>query len=219
MKRFLQVIASYITPIKLQQSFSEYSNDVEVFMSKGQYMLCSGNATYSYGLHYTPFKKALEHLSKKNSPVICTNFLMLGGGLGSALNILKEKYKLQPITTIVEKDIEIIQLAKKYNKQIFSATINYIHGNAFEFVEQANKNTYDLVFVDIFIEMKMPKALTGKPFLLSVSNLLQINGLAIYNTHFQDADNANTFDKLINEVSCKVDKISFQKNTIYIAYK
>jgi spermidine synthase len=114
MKRKLQKLASYIYPIQLESVLSEYSNIVEVFLDRGEYMLVSADAMYSYGLRYAPFKKAFAFLDKQKKLSHCNNFLLLGGGFGSAVLQLHLKYKYPIQSTIVERDAVIVRLAKKY---------------------------------------------------------------------------------------------------------
>jgi spermidine synthase len=199
----------------LESLLSEYSNVVEVYIDRGQYMLCSSNAMYSYGLKYAPFKKAFKLLHDKKSLPSAGDFLLLGGGFCSAVIILNKKYSTQLNSTVIEKDSVIIQLAKKYLAPKINNKLQFLNVDAFTYIKSTTKK-YSLIGIDLFIEMKMPKQVQDFGFLESCKILLAPNGVLIFNSHFQTSQEALDFQKIFTTIFKIHYSIVHQKNIIYI---
>ncbi len=216
MKKKLQYLASYLYPVLLQKTLSEYSNEVEVYLDRGEYMLCSPQAMYSYGTQYAPFKKAFELLHIEGHLHTIKDFLLLGGGFCSAVVQLQKKYQLDTKNIVIEKDLVVAQLATNYILPTIAST-TIIHGDALEYIHTAHAQ-FDLLGVDIFIDMHMPKALSNELFIKQCKALLSAYGIIIINTHFAEAAQAKAFDRIFNSVFAKSKVIKHQKNIVYIGY-
>jgi hypothetical protein len=215
MPTFLQKIISYLYPVTLQKVFTEYSNNMVVMLYRNQIMISTDVATYSQGVHYNPFKMPFDYIVKNNKALPNT-FLMLGGGLASGVQILNNNYACYPSTTIVEKDIEIIQLAYKYLPKPFFENCSYIHQDAVLFM-QNNKQQYHCIGLDIFIDLVTPSVFLEMPFLLQCKNSLITNGYIIVNTFLSNDGNAH-FKLLMEQLFTNTIALKNGGSTFYIGF-
>ena len=104
----------YIVPITTTYHETDKHPNLKVKYYQGQWQLESEDALYSDGYRYSPFRMAYDHLHKQNKLLPVHNFLLIGGGLGSALLRLQKVYKRFPAATLVEYDGDIIELGQIY---------------------------------------------------------------------------------------------------------
>lgn len=95
-------ILSYILPLRVDISSSQYNIFLEVSLSKGKYLMNSENSNYSFGSLHTIFKNTFHDLKLENLNI--SNCLVLGLGGGSIVKLIREKYKLNIPITAVEID-------------------------------------------------------------------------------------------------------------------
>ena len=79
------------------------------------------------------------------------NILVLGLGLGYISYMLSLKDEVTSIT-IIEKDLEIINLFKKYilNKFSFKNKIKIIHQDALDYLKTNSLDSYQFIYVDLY---------------------------------------------------------------------
>ena len=82
---------SYLTPIRLEESASEYNPELTVMLDRGRLQLLSGNAIYSWDDLYHNFTRAFTQLQPENLGY--QDVLLLGLGLGSVPYILEKKHQ------------------------------------------------------------------------------------------------------------------------------
>jgi len=177
MKRFTH-FSSYITPITIEKFRSELNPYLEVTYSKGKYVLNARFANYSFGMLHevfvTTFKKTkLQHRNIKE-------VLLLGFGAGSVASILTDNYKLDCHITAVEKDQLVIDIGEKYFNTNRYNNLELHCSDAAEFVTKDNMQ-YDLIVVDVFSDLDVPKELETKDFILALKSRLNPNGLVLFN--------------------------------------
>ena len=172
-------LLSYFWDQRLETASSAHNEYLEVMLSSGRYRLNTANATYSHEDLYHNFYRAFKRLNFEELEL--KNALVLGLGLGS-VPLMLYKYFGQKSTRFVGVDIDeiVLQLAKKYLPPEVDKNINYRQADAFDFVIDHTKR-YDLIAVDVFLDMETPQAFRKPQFLHRLPALLQPDGYLLYN--------------------------------------
>ncbi|WP_026451645.1 spermidine synthase [Aequorivita capsosiphonis] len=218
-KKFL----SYIWPITRRFS-SEVNGTLEVTYVNGKKILDTENANYSYG----SLQKILEIGLTKVDLKSVENLLILGMGGGSVIKSLRETFEYQENIVTVEIDPEIIKLAKDEFGISTSENLQIIQEDAFEYVKTSDlsagaEERFQLIIIDLFIDINVPPIFYEKEFCDNVSSLLQKNGFIIFNVGLNLEKKSNIVETIISnfgngfqfEILSKVNRT----NTLLIAQK
>lgn len=191
---------SYIIPINIKTEKSFWSTTLEVTWANGELVLDSANTNYSYGslqriLRIGLLKIGFERIAKMD------HILVLGVAGGSVIKTLVEEIAYSNKITGVEIDGNVIEMAKKYFELDKISNLDIVLDDAFEFVLKT-KLKYDLVIIDIFQDTKMPNFLFESFFANRILEILNDNGLFLFNTmclleadNLRNATYLNQFDK------------------------
>lgn len=218
MKNLIYKIASYFWDIPITKVKSPQNDYLEVVWSMGRKMLNTREANFSFGSGYQVFQLAMENAK----PYIhkAESVLILGFGCGSILDLLENKYNYRGTVDGVEYDKEIIRLFETYFASSYSLKPNLIAADAANFISGTNSQ-YDVVFVDLFIELNNSPLIFNSQFLDDISKILRPNGCLIFNTIQKDGDDKNQITDLMMKLGSKfkaVESISFQDlNKIILA--
>ena len=173
-------LLSYILPVKVYETPSKISTNLEVTWNNGYLVLDSKNTNYSFGSLQRALKKGLKYIGYER----IRNFksiLILGVAGGSVIETLKKEIKFTGKITGVEIDATVIDLANKYFGLNKYNNLEIVNDDAFEFVLKT-KETYDLIVIDIFQDTNMPNFLFEDYFINRVNYLLNVNGFILFNT-------------------------------------
>lgn len=203
---FIQRIFSWIYPFTLAKVSSKVSGTLEVNLQYGKVVIDSPQANYSYGNLHLVFQKAIQQLQlNKNKEY---QVLILGFGAGSIAQILLQEEKIKAEITGVELDEKMINLAKEYSKSINKNTKIFID-DAFHFIH-TDTNTYDLIFIDLFIDTSVPNRFQSKAFLELVQKRLKPNAQVLMNTMQNNEKLKNNWQSVFQETK----QIVIQENKI-----
>lgn len=173
-------LLSYFLPIKVYQTPSKTSTNLEVTWNNGYLVLDSKNTNYSFGSLQRVLKKGLKYIGYER----IRNFesiLVLGVAGGSVIETLKKEVKFNGKIIGVEIDATVVDIANKYFRLSKYDNLEIIIDDAFEFVLKT-KDTYDLIIIDIFQDTIMPNFLFEDYFINRVNYLLNVNGFILFNT-------------------------------------
>jgi len=171
---------SYLWDQKLETAKSSYNPYLEVILSRGRLQLNTSNVTYSFEDLYRTFSDSFQQLNIQ--PTQFEKVLVLGGGLGSIPTMLEEKFAQEAEYDVVEIDEVVIELARRHLPTALLETMVFFCDDAFDFVYASVGERYDLITVDVFLDMSTPNKFRSKPFLKQLSKLLKPKGLLLYNT-------------------------------------
>ena len=186
---------SYIVPINIKTEKSHWSKTLEVTWANGELVLDSAHTNYSYGslqriLRIGLLKIGFERIAKMN------HILVLGVAGGSVIKTLHKEVGYKNKITGVEIDANVIEIANNYFELDKIPNLNIILDDAFEFVLKT-KEKYDLIIIDIFQDTKMPNFLFERFFANRILEILESNGIFLFNTMcLTDADNKRNADYL-----------------------
>jgi spermidine synthase len=170
-------LLSYLYPVTIEVTNSTWNPVLEVVLNGGKYSLNSENTNYSFGSLHTLFRKTFRKL-KLNWKGI-NDVLILGFGTGSVARIIG-KYKSDCIIDGVEIDNKIIELGEKYFHTDSLKNTNIYCAAADQFLEDYQKK-YDLIVIDVYLDMNVPEELETEKFLVLVRNALKVGGLVVFN--------------------------------------
>jgi len=171
-------LSSFLFTYTIEERKSEVSGKIEVLYSNGKYVLDSAHVNYSFGGLHTVFQRAFSQFQIKQREI--KNVLILGFGSGSVASILQDEYGKHLEITGVEKDSEVIVFAKKYFSIDKYKNLNLHREDAFEFVQSCNQK-FDLIVMDVFIDLDVPEKFSEENFISALGKLLSEDGILFYN--------------------------------------
>jgi spermidine synthase len=173
-------LLSYFLPIKVYETPSKTSTNLEVTWNNGYLVLDSKNTNYSFGSLQRALKKGLKYIGYERIKSF-ESILVLGVAGGSVIETLKKEVKFDGKITGVEIDATVVDIANKYFGLSKYDNLEIVIDDAFEFVLKT-KVTYDLIIIDIFQDTIMPNFLFEDYFINRINFLLNVNGFILFNT-------------------------------------
>lgn len=213
---FYKKIGSYFFPIKLKEVSSNQNSLLRVYLFRSQMMLSCADAIYSQGISYEPFSLPFEKL-KKEIPTFDT-FLLLGTGLGSALQILQKKYQHFPKTTLVDIDENVLALSKEYMNLNTKNNVEWICDDALIYLQETSK-TFDLIGVDVFKGTTVPFDIQTDYFMRLCEKKINKNGKVIFNFIAQNKTDILMFENKMQHKFNSIEIILHGLNKFYICSK
>lgn len=211
MKRLL----SYIYPVT-KIIDSKFSGQLEVTWYKGKKHLNSENANYSYGALQRILKFGLHkiELAKVDS------VLLLGLGGGSVIQTLRNDFNYSKHIEAVEIDPVIIEIAKTEFGIIENEYLKIHCIDALNFVKENTKH-FDLIIIDLYIDLDVPDPFLSIAFWDRVLSLKSSKGTILFNASVKNSSQ-DKIEILISYLKSKVYKVEVhnkvnKSNTVVIA--
>lgn len=211
MKRIL----SYIYPVT-KTIASNYSGNLEITWYNGKKHLNTENANYSYGSLQRILEFGLQKIKLNN----VASVLVLGMGGGSVIETLRTKFNYTKRIEAVEIDAIIIDIAKTEfgiteNKQL------KIHcADASDFIT-ANTKQFDLIIIDLYIDLTVPSKFLTIRFWDHVLKSKSSKGVILFNASVNTHNNTKV-ETLISYLKTKIYDVKVYNkvnntNTVIIA--
>ncbi len=172
-----ELLLSYFWPQIVEKSSSRWNPVLEVKLNAGRYHLDSANTNYSYGSLYIMFRRLFRRLKPEWGSI--KDVLMLGFGTGSVARLINNYNKDCRIDG-VEVDEKVIELGRKYFSIDELTNVTIYCDSAASFMERCNKK-YDLVIIDVYIDLNVPGEVETEEFLSHVRDALNPGGMVIFN--------------------------------------
>jgi predicted membrane-bound spermidine synthase len=212
-----QKLLSWFVPHQITHFATQNSDEVYLYLYKGELMLCTQKATYSHGLEYSPFSIPFKYLSSKKK-LHPKKFLLLGGGLAAANYLLFKKYKLLPQSTIVDLEPAYKKAAAGFLPSELWRTLDYQIADAFKFIE-TNSLHYDMIGIDLFQHLEMVAGTLEFSFLQNCAKIMSPQGILIMNTFFIDIKEAESFESTFRLVFKEYKLLIHDKNYIFLGFR
>ncbi len=213
----MKKILSYIWPTTRRFS-SKINGTLEVTYSNGKKVLDTENANYSYGSLQKILEIGLAKVTLKNTK----NALVLGMGGGSIIKSLRETFEYKKNIVVIEIDPEIIKLAMEEFEISPSENLQIIEGDAFQYVKTSTEK-FQLIIIDLFIDIKVPPIFYEKEFCRNTSQLLEKNGFIIFNVGVNLEKKSKNTEKILTNFGSNfkfhVEEKVNGTNTLIIAQK
>ena len=192
---------SFIKDQTLEATEGEHSEYLAVILRQGKLLLQANSAIYSWEDNYYNFRTAFEQLDwdKLNGQ----ETLLLGLGLGSVPQMIEELFGYKLHYTAVEYDGIIAELAQAYLLHRLRSPIDTIVADAEAFVAQ-DRQTYDFILVDLFVDDAVPTQFDSIKFLESLKNRMDGGSCLITNRlAYSDVDRVDS-EEYYKDVFLKV---------------
>ena len=211
MKRLL----SYIYPVT-KTITSKFSGELEITWYNGKKHLNSKNANYSYG----SLQRILKFGLKKIQLTEVNSILILGMGGGSVIETLRNDFNYTNSIEAVELDPVIIEIAKTEFGIVETNHLKIHCADAFNFVE-TNTKQFDLIIVDLYIDLTVPDKFLSTVFWDYVLSSKTSKGSILFNASVKD-QNENKTKRIVDFLKSKVFKVDVYEqvnntNTVIIA--
>ncbi|HLS70982.1 MAG TPA: fused MFS/spermidine synthase [Chitinophagaceae bacterium] len=179
---------------KLLRYYSSSINQkLKIYLKKDKKILNTKNANYSYDGLQKVLNKGLKRIpiNKINS------VLILGMGAGSVVESLRNIFFYYGPILGVELDPVVIEIAEKeFNISQFH-DVEIVKADGKKFLKNHTKQ-YDLIIIDIFIDIKVPKRFYSQKFWKKVENRVQLNGFVLFNAGIDLTE--KEIDKFLNSL-------------------
>ena len=180
---------------------SKINGTLEITWLHGKKVLNSAKANYSYGSLQRTLDDGLSNIYFDSKAKV----LVLGMGGGSVIDTLRNKYNHSGHIPAVEIDPVIIEVAKVEFKITEHKNLSIISDNALHFVSNI-QSSFDLIIIDLFIDMEVPIDFYETRFWDSVILLIKSKGTVLFNAGIHLRDNTN----LQSIIARYTDTIEFQ---------
>ncbi len=208
-------LISYLYPITKKVP-SDFSGTLEITWYNGKKHLNTKNANYSYGLLQRILKFGLDKIDLKK----VNSILLLGLGGGSVVQTLRQDFNFEKSIVAVDIDAKIIEIAKNEFNLKDDKNLNIICEDALLFMDSNNKQ-FDLIIIDLFIDITVPKEFLALYFWQQVLKSSSVNGVILFNASLEKTK-SNALQNVIDYLKSKFLTVEvFEKvnntNTIIIA--
>lgn len=193
-------LLSYIHPIT-KTVISTFSGPLEITTKNGKKHLNTKNANYSYGALQLILKFGLDKIDLKK----VNSVLLLGLGGGSVIQTLRDDFNYKKQITAVDIDPVIIDIAITEFGLENNSALKIICQDAHQYVNQ-NTQQFDLIIVDLFIDITVPKQFLELSFWEDVIKLKSSNGVILFNGSLEKEKSQN-LKKVIVFLKSKVYKV------------
>ncbi|WP_288984399.1 fused MFS/spermidine synthase [uncultured Flavobacterium sp.] len=205
----IKQLLSYFLPIKIYETQSTFSSNLEVTWNNGKLVLDSKHTNYSYGSLEKVLKKGFQQIGY-TTILEMKSILLLGVAGGSAIKTLIDDIGYNGSITGVEIDAEVIKIANTYFGLNQYKNVTIIIDDAQKYIEEHDVK-YNLIIIDIFEDSNMPDFLFEEKFINNIKKSLELNGYILFNfmilndyekkfTAFKSKFNSSEF-KVINLVN------------------
>lgn len=202
MKRLLSTFNPF------SKSFSSrYSGTLKIEYKRGKKLLNSKNANYSYGPLQDILKFGLEQIDLNKVDSV----LVLGMGAGSGIKTLRTDFNYSKPITAVEIDPVIITIAETEFGIKENSSLNIHCTDAYDFV-QTNSMLFDLIIVDVFIDLNIPDKFLGIEFWRALLNSKSSKGQIIFNASVGSSTSTQKLNAIISFLGSRIYKITVHKN-------
>ena len=184
-------LLSYLYPVTKKVP-SDYSGTLEITWYNGKKHLNTKNANYSYGSLQKILKYGLEKIEIQR----VNSILLLGLGGGSVVETLRKDFSYSKMITAIDIDPAVIAIAKNEFNLKTDEHLEIICGDALEFM-QINTEQFDLIIIDLFIDVIVPEEFLKLPFWTDVVRASSINGTILFNASLEKTT-GNDLNEVIN---------------------
>ncbi|HLK97085.1 MAG TPA: fused MFS/spermidine synthase [Hymenobacter sp.] len=173
----LRRLLSYVRPLT-RTVHSAVNGPLEITWQNGRKVLDARHANYSYGSLQQVLRYGLLYTEvPRTAPV-----LLLGLGGGSVVQTLRHEQQHAGPITAIELDPIVVELADVEFNIRPDAALNIICADAFAWLPTAADAAFELIIIDLFIDLHLPAGLCTTGFWEAVRRVLRPDGYVLFNT-------------------------------------
>lgn len=204
----------------LSHSIREYHSPINGVLKlrweNGKKILDTEHTNYSYGTLEDVLNYGLDSIPLEN----INSILLLGMGGGCVIGSLKNRYNCHAPITAIEMDPMLITIAEEEFGIVETQDVSILEADAYPYVLET-KNSFDLVIIDIFIDLLVPDKFYEASFWDAMTKVVNLNGFVLFNTGIDlSEEQVNTFlDRLPDCFLYQVMFHVYESNTLIILNK
>jgi spermidine synthase len=172
-------LLSYLIPQVLFNASTKFNKKIKVLEVNGKNRLYVNGILQTGPYDESIFRSAFTYFGLNERQNV-HSILMLGLGGGFVADLMHGQYPNAHITC-VDIDSEMVGIAKRYFGLQKISAITYIVSDAEKYVQEAPKNEYDLVVIDLFIGDSIPQFVEKPDFLAALHRLMHPNSALLVN--------------------------------------
>lgn len=203
-----------IFPRTVYKTKSKISGEIVIKEQFGKYTLHVGGLIQSGGIIKNIWGKALGRISYKVYSI--QRVLVLGLGGGTVVQLIKARYPEAKIVG-VEIDPEIIKVGKKFFKLDRIDNLEIINDDAIKWVDDYQKNKFDLILVDLYIGGEFTQGVASEKFLKKLKKLLSKKGIIIFNRLVSPSEDLAGFEERLKKHFSFLKTIETHTNLLFLA--
>lgn len=155
---------------------SSINQKLKIFQKRDKKVLDTKNANYSYDGLQEVLNRGLEHIPLEEVESV----LVLGMGAGCVVDSLRNKFFYYGPVLGVEVDPVVIEIAEKeFNINQFE-DVEIVEADGKRFLKD-HPDQYDLIVIDIFIDIRVPRKFYSEKFWKKVEARVHTNGFVLFN--------------------------------------
>lgn len=203
-----------------QENSIIYRSDIhpylEIIFKDGKKLLNTQNTNYSYGGLQEVLERGLNRIPMDNIDSV----LVLGMGAGSVVESLRKKYNYQNQITGVEYDPVIIEIARKEFNLQEDLKVQIILDKAEDYIQKI-ENQFDLIIIDVFVDITVPKIFYSENFWHHIGTRVSDNGFVLFNAGIDLSEKQlKEFLDIIPDAFIYQKKLEvLESNTVFILQK
>lgn len=170
----LKRVASFVWPVPVKKVKSD-TTELEVVLYQNRLMLNTAKANYSFGNLQTAFARLFREYRLPWLEI--KRVLVLGFGAGGVSQLI-HKYSPHSSQVGVEGSKEVLGLYNICFKLL--PYVRVVEAEAYQYVRSETER-YDLVIVDLYNDLDVPDEFQSQDFISMLYNLLESNGVVIFN--------------------------------------
>ncbi|SDX80100.1 spermidine synthase [Hymenobacter psychrophilus] len=170
-------LLSYLVPLTRRVP-SAYSGSLEITTWRGYKVLNTALANYSYGSLQRVLRYGLRFVPVADA---AAPVLILGLGGGSVLPLLRREQGRTGAITAVELDPAVLQVAAEEFGVKPGPGLALVCADAFAWLPTAPPDFFELVVVDLFLDLTLPSELGEVEFWQQLRRVLRPGGRALCN--------------------------------------
>lgn len=202
-----------LSPVK--EYLSPINGPMQVTMVLNKPRLIVGGMLQSGGLVRQIWNKAINQIFREKVKV--EKALVLGLGCGDCAFAIHQRYPQAQMTGI-EIDAQVVDAAQCYFDLAVLKNLKITIGDGLTYVKKrasakgrsSSGRKFDLIIIDVYLGKDAPQSFRSKSFFNQLKQLLNPNGVVIYNHLFFD-EHRSKAQGLIKVIETVLPKISLQR--------
>ncbi|MBK7085956.1 MAG: fused MFS/spermidine synthase [Flavobacteriales bacterium] len=209
---------SYVWPVRVRRVQGRYQ-PLELTYEMGRPVLNSLHANQSFGSLHRLWQQVLRQALPADRHL--DKVLVLGFGAGSVASILHHEMQ-RPVSIVgVEGDPAVLRLARERLRPYDQTLVELVQQDAFDWSDKTPASRFDLVVVDLFVELDVPEAAAGPAFIKELRDRVGQGGVLAFNTIAHDDPSRQQSSRIEEELRLQFSTVRVlaleEVNRVFIA--
>ena len=211
-------LLSYVWPVRVRRVQGRYQ-PLELTYEMGRPVLNSLRANQSFGSLHRLWQQVLRQALPADMHL--DKVLVLGFGAGSVASILHHEMQ-RPVHILgVEGDPVVLGLARERLRPYDPRLVDLVEQDAFDWSHKTAPSRFDLLVVDLFVELDVPVAAADPAFIKGLRDRVAPGGVLAFNTIAHDDPSRRQSSRIEEELRLQFSSVRVlsleEVNRVFIA--